>query len=69
MPSNMLSPLTDEQLYKKAKFYGRNALLWRQKFIGLLPEVQRRRLYEKKNFGSIFEFAFKLGRVNTMVNL
>ena len=27
---------------------------------GLLPEVNRRRLYEKKGFGSVFEFAKKL---------
>lgn len=26
------------------------------KFIGLLPEVYRRKLYEKKGFSSIFEF-------------
>lgn len=60
MTTNTLPVMTDKQLYKKAQFYGKNALLWRQKFIGLLPEVQRRRLYEKKGFGSIFEFAFKL---------
>ncbi len=52
--------MTDEQLYRKAKFYGKNALYWRQKFIGLLPEVERRRLYEKKGCDSVFEFAFKL---------
>lgn len=34
--------------------------MWRQKFIGLLPEVNRRCLYEKKGFSSIFEFAAKL---------
>lgn len=34
--------------------------MWRRKFIGLLPEVERRRLYEKKGFNSIFEFAAKL---------
>ena len=34
--------------------------MWRRKFIGLLPEVNRRHLYEKKGFNSIFEFAFKL---------
>ncbi len=52
--------MSDDELYRKAKLYGQNALLWRQKFIGLLPEVNKRRLYEKKGFGSIFEFAFKL---------
>ncbi|MBI5755207.1 hypothetical protein HZA41_03250 [Candidatus Peregrinibacteria bacterium] len=70
----MPSTLTDNQLYQKVKFYGKNALLWRQKFIGLLPEVQKRRLYEKKHFGSIFEFAFKLAglseqQVRTTLNL
>ncbi len=52
--------MTDQELYEKAIMYGRNALLWRQKFMGLLPEVERRKLYEKKGFGSTFEFAFKL---------
>ena len=52
--------MTDQELYEKARLYGKNALFWRQKFTGLLPEVEKRRLYEKKGFGSIFEFAFKL---------
>ena len=52
--------ITDEKLYELCKKFGASALLWRQKFIGLLPEVNRRRLYEKKSFSSIFEFAFKL---------
>ncbi|MEK7547455.1 MAG: hypothetical protein AAB540_01025 [Patescibacteria group bacterium] len=52
--------LPDEKLYELCKEYGARARLWRQKFIGLLPEVNHRRLYEKKGFSSIFEFAFKL---------
>ncbi len=52
--------ITDEKLYELCKRYGTSALLWRQKFIGLLPEVNRRRLYEKKGFSSVFVFAFKL---------
>ena len=52
--------MTDQELYEKARLYGQNALLWRQKFTGLLPEVNRRRLYERHGFGSIFEFAYKL---------
>ena len=66
--------MTDQELYEKARLYGKNALLWRQKFIGLLPEVQKRRLYERKGFGSVFEFAFKLAglseqQVRTALNL
>lgn len=52
--------LTDEKLYELCRRYGSSALLWRQKFIGLLPEVNRRRLYERKGFSDVYEFAFKL---------
>ena len=52
--------IPDEKLYELCKEYGARARLWRQKFIGLLPEVNRRRLYERKGFSSIFVFAFKL---------
>ena len=51
---------TDKQLYKLCKKYGADALEARRKFAGLLPEVYQRRLYEKKGFGSIYEFAAKL---------
>ncbi len=53
--------MTDEKLYFLCKKYGNSAKFWRQKFIGLLPEVNRRKLYARKGFSSIFEFAFKLG--------
>lgn len=56
--------LTDVQLISLCKQYGSNAILWRRKFLGLLPEVSRRRLYEKKGCSSIFEFAAKYGGVN-----
>ena len=52
--------MTDKELYKLAQQYGQNALYWRRKFIGLLPEIQRRRLWENHGFGSIFEFSKKL---------
>ena len=40
------------------------ALSARTRFLGLLPEVYKRRLYEKKGYGSIFEFAAKLAGVS-----
>jgi len=52
--------MNDEKLYGLCKKYGENALYFRRKFIGLLPEVNKRKLYEKKKFESIFEFAAKL---------
>lgn len=52
--------VSDSQLIFLCEKFGRQALHWRAKFIGLLPEVNRRKLYKKKGFDSIFEFAFKL---------
>ena len=40
--------LSDEKLLALCRKFGEAARLWRQRFIGLLPEVNRRRLYEKK---------------------
>jgi hypothetical protein len=50
----------DQKIYELCKKYGADALEARRKFAGLLPEVFRRRIYEKKGFNSIFEFAAKL---------
>lgn len=51
--------ISDEKLLRLCERYGRRALLWRRKFIGLLPEVNRRHLYERRGCQSVFEFAFK----------
>ena len=51
---------SDEKLYKTCRRHGHHSLKARYKFIGLLPEVYRRKLYEKKGFSSIFVFAFQL---------
>jgi len=52
--------MTDKELYELCRKYGSAALEAKRKFAGLLPEVLRRRLYERKGFASIFEFAAKL---------
>ena len=44
--------------------FGKEALEARGRFIGLLPEVNRRRLYEKQGCSSIFEFAAKLAGIS-----
>ncbi len=62
--SNKKSPLTDEQLFFLCKCFGSQALLARRKFIGLLPEIFCRKIYLKKHFSSIYEFAAKLGGVS-----
>ena len=55
-----LAGYSDKKLLALCRRYGTQALLWRQKFTGLLPEVNRRRLYEKKGYNSIFEFGKRM---------
>ncbi len=56
--------ISDKELYKKCVIYGRQALRARRKFIGLLPEVYKRQLYQKKGCGSIHEFAAKMAGIS-----
>ena len=63
MNTNLLSTtthVTDQELYRMARIYGKRAIFWRRKFMGLLPEISKRKIYEKKGFNSIYEFSFKL---------
>ncbi len=74
MSDTNFTDTTDENLFQLCRTYGARALEWRNKFIGLLPEVNRRRLYEKKGFSTITEFAAKLAGVSkdqlgTVLNL
>jgi len=55
-----LNELTDRELYEKCSFFGTQARKWANKFAALLPEVEKRALYKKYGFYSIFEFAAKL---------
>src|SRR3989344_9360842 len=52
--------LSDKELYALCKEYGVKARIWRRRFAGLLPEVLTRRLYKKRGYTSIHEFAGKL---------
>ena len=56
--------MNDNQFYSVHKNYGKNALEWRRKFIGMLPEAYERRIHEKKGYGSIFEYAAKICGLN-----
>jgi len=58
--SKNMASVSDDGLYNLCKQYGERARIWRQRFAGLLPEVFKRKLYDKKGFISIFEFAKKL---------
>lgn len=62
--SMKLVELSDSQLYRLCQEYGIRARLWKRKFVGLLSEVYRRHLYKRRGYGSIYEFASKLGGVS-----
>jgi hypothetical protein len=57
---NSFINLSDSELYQRCKTYGLNAKVWLRKFAGLLPEVLKRRLYKRRGYTSIHEFAAKL---------
>ena len=59
-----LKDLSDKDLYQLCKEYGLNARVWRRRFAGLLPEVLERRLYKKRGYTSIYEFASKLASMS-----
>lgn len=56
--------LSDDVLFNLCREYGRNAKIWMRKFAVLLPEVNRRHLYRKKGFCSVYEFAAKVSGMN-----
>ena len=55
---------SDAQVLSTAVRYGEEARNWKNKFLGLLPEVERRKLYLQKGFSSVFHFAFVVGGVS-----
>lgn len=50
----------DKNLHRKFQEYGRNAREWTRKCVLLLPEIDRRQVWRKKKFSSIYEYAAKL---------
>lgn len=59
--------LSDKELWGLCQKYGGLALAYRRKFAALLPEVEKRRLWKRRGFYSIYEFAAKVGGVSTRV--
>ncbi len=53
--------MSDKELYAQCKKWGLQALEAKHKFEGLLPEVNRRRLYERRGFETIYDFARIIG--------
>lgn len=51
--------MTDKDLLSRFEYFGKRALDYRNKVIGLLPEVHRRKLYLQRDCTSIYEYAKK----------
>ena len=54
----------DLRLHSQFEKYGTNAKEWMEKCVLLLPEIERREVWRKKGFGSIYEYAAKLAGMN-----
>ncbi len=52
--------MNENDLHQKFVMYGKNAKEWMRKCVLLLPEIEKQRVWEKKGFGSIYEYAAKL---------
>ncbi len=52
--------MTDTNLLSRFEYFGKKALEYRNKVIGLLPEVAKRKLYEKRGCASVYEYAKKV---------
>ena len=57
---NNVKSLSDNVLLEQCERLGRAALMWRNRFRALLPEVERRKLYLKKGYRDVFEFGKRL---------
>jgi hypothetical protein len=49
-----------ENLHRDFVKFGSNAREWTRRCVLLLPEIERHRIWERKKFGSIYEYAAKL---------
>ncbi|MFC1655895.1 hypothetical protein ACFL3C_03435 [Patescibacteria group bacterium] len=52
--------MENDKLHEKFVEYGKNAKEWMRKCVLLLPEIDRKQIWAKKGFGSIYEYAAKL---------
>lgn len=58
MPQQISS--TVQNLHTQFRFYGKNAREWMRKCVLMLPELDRERVWEKKGYGSLPEYAGRL---------
>ncbi len=63
-PQKVYGNFSDHALLDLSDKYSVQILEGRRKFMGLLPEIHRRRLFEKRGCSSIFEFGAKIGALS-----
>ncbi len=56
--------VAEQALHQQFSEYGRSAREWMRKCELLLPEIERRAIWRKKKFSSIYEYAAKLAGMN-----
>ncbi|MBI5152778.1 HNH endonuclease [Candidatus Peregrinibacteria bacterium] len=57
LPAPYKTKITDKILHERFKEYGKNAKKWTQKCKLLLPKIAKYRIWEKKGFENIYEYA------------
>ena len=50
----------DQALHEKFSEYGQNAKLWTRRCAMMLPEIEKREIWKKKGFVSIYDYALKV---------
>jgi len=58
-----LQKIDDRTLYEYCQYVGRQARIWKNHFVALLPEVAKRGIHKSHGFATIVEFASKIGGV------
>lgn len=52
--------MTDQELHQQFLEYGSSSNKWKHKCKLMLPEIAKRKLWKKRGFGSLYEYAAKL---------
>ena len=56
----MIPIIADKIIHEQFVRYGRNAKEWMKKCVLLLPEIERKQIWKKRKFKSLYEYAAKL---------
>lgn len=66
MTQEEIAKLTDRELHQRCQMCGANIRKLQKEFAGYLPEVEKRRLFLKKGFRSLYDYARMLAGMSSM---